>query len=150
MSEPGKAYSALATVYDRLGHHDHKAWGEYLTDLLFGMGVPPGGKLIDAACGTGGIALELHRVGFSVLGIDISQQMLTEAAAKAAKAGAPITFEGLGTGLSSFTEPIGTPCTRSAAASISPRSVGRAAISGSWRGYGQRTAGSFSRTDDTS
>ncbi len=92
MSEQENAYSALAVVYDRLGHHDYKAWGEYLTSLLYDLGAPPGSRLIDAACGTGGISLELYKTGYSVLGIDISQQMLTEAAAKAAKAGAAITF----------------------------------------------------------
>lgn len=92
MSGQESAYSALAVVYDRLGHHDYRAWGDYLTGLLLDMDLQPGSKLIDAACGTGGISLELIKSGFSVLGIDISQQMLTEAAAKAAKAGAPITF----------------------------------------------------------
>lgn len=92
MKEPGKPYDALAIVYDALGHHDYKVWGAYLSGLLQDMDVLPGGKLIDAACGTGGISLELHKAGYSVLGIDRSQQMLTEAAGKAAKAGAPITF----------------------------------------------------------
>jgi ubiquinone/menaquinone biosynthesis C-methylase UbiE len=85
-------YDALGIIYDALGHHDYAAWGAYLAGLLSELGVRPGGRLIDAACGTGGIALELYRAGYSVLGIDISQQMLTEAAAKAMKAGAAITF----------------------------------------------------------
>ena len=92
MSESGAPYDALAIVYDKLGHHDHAKWGAYVAVLLDGLGVKPGGKLIDAACGTGGIAIALQKAGYSVLGIDASQQMLTAAAAKAAHAGAAITF----------------------------------------------------------
>jgi cyclopropane fatty-acyl-phospholipid synthase-like methyltransferase len=85
-------YDALGIIYDALGHHDYTAWGAYLAGLLKDKGVKPGGKLIDAACGTGGITLELAKAGYSVLGMDISQQMLTAAAAKSTKAGALITF----------------------------------------------------------
>lgn len=87
-----KPYDALGIIYDALGHHDYAAWGAYLAGLLADFGIKPGGRLIDAACGTGGITLELFRSGYSVLGVDISQQMLTEAAGKAMKAGAAITF----------------------------------------------------------
>jgi SAM-dependent methyltransferase len=61
-------------------------------DLLLDSGIRPGGRLIDAACGAGGVTLELSKAGYVVLGIDISQQMLTQAAAKATRAGAAITF----------------------------------------------------------
>jgi SAM-dependent methyltransferase len=91
-SGENRPYDALGIIYDALGHHDYEAWGCYLVGLLRDLGVRPGGRLIDAACGTGGITLELARAGYSVLGVDISQRMLTEAAAKAARAGAPITF----------------------------------------------------------
>lgn len=90
--EANAPYDALGIIYDALGHHDAALWGAYLAELLKDMGVPPGGRVIDAACGTGGIALELHRAGYSVLGVDRSQRMLTEAAAKAMKAGAAVTF----------------------------------------------------------
>jgi SAM-dependent methyltransferase len=87
-----KPYEALGIIYDALGHHDYVAWGGYLAELLKDLGVMPGSRLIDAACGTGGITLELYKAGYAVLGMDVSQQMLTAAAAKAAKAGAAITF----------------------------------------------------------
>lgn len=87
-----KPYDVLGIIYDALGHHDYSAWGAYLAELLRDLGVKPGSRLIDAACGTGGISLVLFRAGYSVLGVDISQQMLTVAAGKAAKAGAAITF----------------------------------------------------------
>lgn len=90
--EANKPYDALGIIYDALGHHDYAAWGAYLAELLGAFGVKPGNRLIDAACGTGGITLELFRAGYAVLGIDISQQMLTEAATKAMRAGAAITF----------------------------------------------------------
>jgi SAM-dependent methyltransferase len=91
-NEGNRPYDALGIIYDALGHHDYAAWGAYLAGLLGDAGIKGGGRLIDAACGTGGIALELHKAGYAVLGIDISQRMLTAAASKAAKAGAAITF----------------------------------------------------------
>ena len=94
-AEPEKAmmpYSALGALYDGLGHHDYAAWGAYLTGLLEKQGVTAGCRVIDAACGTGGIAMELAQAGFQVLGMDISAQMLSEAAEKAARAGKPVTF----------------------------------------------------------
>jgi ubiquinone/menaquinone biosynthesis C-methylase UbiE len=87
-----KPYDALGLIYDALGHHDYAAWGAYLAGLLGDLGAKPGSRLIDAACGTGGISLALFKAGYSVLGMDISQRMLTEAANKAMKAGAAITF----------------------------------------------------------
>jgi SAM-dependent methyltransferase len=87
-----RPYDALGIVYDALGHHDSVSWGAYIAGLLGDLGVKPGGRLIDAACGTGGIALELFKAGYAVLGVDISERMLTAASQKAAEAGAAIAF----------------------------------------------------------
>jgi SAM-dependent methyltransferase len=87
-----RPYDALGIIYDALGHHDSAAWGAYVVSLLGDAGIKPGGRLVDAACGTGGIALELFRAGYAVLGVDISERMLTAASQKAAEAGAAVTF----------------------------------------------------------
>src|SRR5690349_6828521 len=60
--------------------------------------VGPGGRVLDVACGTGDLALELAgRVapGGEVLGCDFSEGMLDHARAKAARrvAGAAVCFE---------------------------------------------------------
>ena len=52
------------------------------------------GKVLDVACGTGGHAIELAKLGYSVVGFDISSKMLEIAAEKAKKAGVEIRFVG--------------------------------------------------------
>lgn len=49
-------------------------------------------RLLDIGCGTGNFSLKLARQGCRVTGIDIAQNMLAQAQAKAASAGLPIEF----------------------------------------------------------
>ena len=78
------AYETLAASYDRLTndipYEDildfyHKLWAEY--------GLRPA-SVVDLACGTGSMTVLLAREGLSVLGVDASEEMLTQAADKAA------------------------------------------------------------------
>jgi SAM-dependent methyltransferase len=85
-------YAALSAVYDKLGHHDATAWSGYLLGFLKELGILPGGRLIDAACGTGGISVLLAKAGYAVTGMDISPQMLSQAAEKASRMGTAVTF----------------------------------------------------------
>lgn len=41
------------------------------------------GSVMDAGCGTGRVAIELHRRGIDVVGVDVDQRMLDEARGKA-------------------------------------------------------------------
>jgi ubiquinone/menaquinone biosynthesis C-methylase UbiE len=41
------------------------------------------GRVLDAGCGTGRVAIELHRRGFDVVGVDVSPDMLDTARSKA-------------------------------------------------------------------
>jgi SAM-dependent methyltransferase len=50
-------------------------------------------SILDLACGTGRHALELHRLGHEVCGVDHSPAMLRIARERAAAAGAPVRFE---------------------------------------------------------
>lgn len=43
----------------------------------------PGRRVLDAGCGTGRVAIELHRLGFDVEGVDLDPVMLDAARAKA-------------------------------------------------------------------
>jgi ubiquinone/menaquinone biosynthesis C-methylase UbiE len=48
------------------------------------------GRLIDLGCGTGRLLLDFAARGFDVTGVDLSEEMLRVAAAKAAQAGLPV------------------------------------------------------------
>jgi SAM-dependent methyltransferase len=51
-------------------------------DLVVGL-VSAGGRILDAGCGTGRVAIELARRGFDVVGVDVDAGMLDTARAKA-------------------------------------------------------------------
>lgn len=50
------------------------------------------GKLLDLGCGTGLHAIAFAQRGWNVAGIDLSEEMIAKAKARAAEAGLPITF----------------------------------------------------------
>ncbi len=50
-------------------------------------------KILDIGCGTGRHAIELSNRGYSVVGIDLSDSMLSRARQKAAAAGVEVTFK---------------------------------------------------------
>lgn len=49
-------------------------------------------KVLDMACGIGGHSIELAKLGYRVVGVDVSQKMLELAKAKATKAGIEVRF----------------------------------------------------------
>jgi SAM-dependent methyltransferase len=55
--------------------------------LVEALGARPGQRLLDLGCGSGRHALELARCGFHVVGVDISNELLAEAADRARKEG---------------------------------------------------------------
>src|SRR5258708_38531190 len=50
------------------------------------------GRIIDLGCGTGRIGIPLAKRGFSVLGVDLSEEMLKVAREKAKQAGVEIPW----------------------------------------------------------
>ena len=73
------SYNNLALVYDKLMEDiDYQAWANYL-DQLISKYKAPGKELIDLGCGTGSISLKLAQKGYNVLGIDYSEEMLSQA-----------------------------------------------------------------------
>ena len=77
------AYESLAASYDRLTSDvPYEAILAFYKELWAEYGLKPE-SAVDLACGTGSMTLLLAREGLSVLGVDASEEMLTQAADKA-------------------------------------------------------------------
>ena len=77
------AYEALAGSYDRLTNDvDYEQVVAFYRQILEREGVQPR-TAVDLACGTGSVALLLARQGLQVVGVDMSEEMLTVASQKA-------------------------------------------------------------------
>ena len=86
------AYHALAVSYDRLTNDvDYKATVDFYMHLLQLEGLKPR-TAVDLACGTGSVALILAEMGMQVIGVDLSEEMLTVATQKAMDAENPPMF----------------------------------------------------------
>ena len=63
-------YSALAAIYDHVMRHvDYVAWCDYIERLWDRFCARPR-TVLDLACGTGTVALELARRGYRLTGVD--------------------------------------------------------------------------------
>ncbi len=85
-------YTAFATVYDRLmADVDYDGWAGYYRTLMTQYGIAAG-KVVECACGTGGLTIPLSLAGYQMTGIDLSADMLFEASQKSRQAGTMIPF----------------------------------------------------------
>ncbi len=85
-------YQAFAELYDELMNDvDYESWADHYTRLLSIYGIR-GGKLCECACGTGSLTLPLYRRGFQMTGVDVSPEMLWQAAQKSRKQGIAIPY----------------------------------------------------------
>lgn len=77
------AYESFASVYDVfMNEIDYPVWIKYIQDTWKNLGKNPE-TVVDLGCGTGNISIPLAKAGFTVIGVDISQEMLAEAQRKA-------------------------------------------------------------------
>lgn len=79
------SYGFLASYYDALT--EDVAYGDF-ADLYEGEFKRDGGEfrlLLDLCCGTGSLTWELARRGYDMIGVDLSADMLSQAAAKQAE-----------------------------------------------------------------
>ena len=86
-----EGYSAVARVYDRLNADiDYVGWADFFEKCFdrFLKGRPE--LVLDLACGTGSMTLELAHRGYDMIGVDGSADMLSEAYSRAE--GARILF----------------------------------------------------------
>ena len=88
------AYSEFASFYDDLMRDvDYRAWACSLDRLLRRFSDEKGTKrIMDCACGTGEITVRLSRMGYDIIGSDLSADMLRIAQEKAMRSGCRIPF----------------------------------------------------------
>ena len=73
------AYRELAKSYDRLTNDvDYRATVEFYMQILEREGLKPR-TCVDLACGTGSVTAILSEQGLDVIGVDMSEEMLTVA-----------------------------------------------------------------------
>lgn len=85
-------YGSFSDVYDILTQNvNYPQRAQYIADLLAENGVE-GGILLDLACGTGALSIEMAGRGFEVIGVDASGEMLSIAMNSAYEAGVNILF----------------------------------------------------------
>lgn len=79
----GGAYSSLAAVYDKLNSSvDYKAIADYIERQFSHFQRGKILSVLDLACGTGSVTIELAGRGYDMTGVDLSEEMLSEARAK--------------------------------------------------------------------
>lgn len=77
------SYERFAYLYDELMKDaPYDQWVSYVQNILVKYDVKAG-KLLDLACGTGELSVRFAQQGFDVTGIDLSEDMLSVAQAKA-------------------------------------------------------------------
>lgn len=86
------AYEVFAQVYDVLTQNvDYPARAAYL-DKLIKQHTDACEIVLDLACGTGSLTLELDRLGYDMIGVDKSEAMLMQAQEKNARLGKSILY----------------------------------------------------------
>jgi SAM-dependent methyltransferase len=78
----GASYERIAETFTAI--HDR---------VVEALAIEPGARVLDVACGTGGVALRAARAGANVVGIDISADQLAKARRAAEVEGLAIRFE---------------------------------------------------------
>ncbi len=85
-------YQTFASVYDKMQYDvDYPFWVEKLDNYMKTLN-PTSKQVLELACGTGTIGIGLAKKGYICDGVDISEDMLTVAQAKAFDAGVKMKF----------------------------------------------------------
>ena len=85
-------YGSFASYYDLLtANVGYPSRGQYFHTLLQKYGVP-GPILLDLACGTGSLSEVMAGLGYDVIGVDASEDMLMEAMQKRSESGHDILY----------------------------------------------------------
>lgn len=85
-------YRDFAFYYDRfMKDVNYGQWADYISKIFERNRLKPG-LIADLGCGTGSFCLEMAGIGYDMIGIDISTEMLSCARQKALETGADILF----------------------------------------------------------
>lgn len=85
-------YEQFALLYDELMNDvPYEKWVEFTKQSLTQAGMKAA-KILDVACGTGNVTLPLVKEGYDVVGVDLSEEMLTVAQQKLGEARHMIPF----------------------------------------------------------
>ena len=86
-------YEQFAQIYDRfMTDVDYESWAKWLCALYEKYGKSGQLTILDAACGTGSMTIQLAEAGHLLTGADSSEDMLREASEKARNNGFHIPF----------------------------------------------------------
>lgn len=86
------AYGTFASVYDMfMDNVDYERWANHLNFLLNSYGISDG-LVLELGCGTGTMTELLAKRGYDMIGVDNSDEMLTEAMEKRYKSGLDILY----------------------------------------------------------
>ena len=86
-------YGGISCFYDRLTENvGYPARAAYFDELIRRWAARPAELVLDLACGTGSLSLELARLGYDVIGVDGSPDMLAEAMEKKLRQQADVLF----------------------------------------------------------
>lgn len=87
-----EAYTGFAQVYDELMDNvPYREWSRYLQGLLREYGIDQG-LVLDLGCGTGSVTEALADLGFDMIGVDYSEDMLEIARQKRTASGHDILY----------------------------------------------------------
>ncbi len=87
-----ESYTGFAQVYDELMDNvPYKEWTSYVISLLSAEGVRDG-IVLDLGCGTGNVTELLAAAGYDMIGVDLSEDMLSIAQRKKEHSGADILY----------------------------------------------------------
>ena len=86
-------FDSIADVYDELvAWAPYDEWVASLIERMQRYGLPRGGTVLDAACGTGLSSIPFGRRGYRVTGVDRCEEMLAQARQKAEEAALDAAF----------------------------------------------------------
>lgn len=84
-------YSEFAEIYDRLQDIDYNSFVQYYVRIFDKFGLSPS-LVLDLGCGTGNITVPMSILGYDMIGVDISPEMLDIASNKARDNNCDILF----------------------------------------------------------
>lgn len=106
---PVNTYGNFAHIYDGFGSEDFcLTLTGHIVDRLEKYDVPDGVEILDVACGTGVVAVELAKKGYVVTGVDLSEDMLEHARERAKSHRVPLKLKRVD--MRTFTMPQKFPC----------------------------------------